>query len=161
MSKSLKRVRAALEDAGITAEIAEMPDTTRTAAEAAAAIGCHLDQIAKSVIFRGSQSDAVILFVTAGGNRVDPDRANALADEPLTAADAAFVRASTGFVIGGVAPVGHLQPPRAFFDGRLLDFGLVWAAAGTPRHVFPIRPTLLCEISGAQLSDFASISSIM
>lgn len=161
MSKSVKRVRAALEDAGITAEIEEMPDTTRTAAEAAAAIGCHIDQIAKSVIFRSSQSDAALLFVTAGGNRVDQGRANALAEEPLRAADAPFVRMSTGFVIGGVAPVGHLQPRRAFFDRRLLEFDLVWAAAGTPRHVFPIRPALLCEISDAQLSDFTNTSSIM
>ena len=111
MSKSLKRVRAALEAAGIDTEIVETP-LARTAADAATAIGCEIDQIAKSIIFRGEVRGDAILFLTAGGNQVDPARAAALAGEALGKADAALVRAQTGFAIGGVSPVGHLNPVR-------------------------------------------------
>ncbi len=154
MSKSVARVRSALEAAGIAAEIREMAEGTRTAAAAAAAVGCEIDQIAKSVIFRGPDSDAVFLFVTAGGNRVDPEKAAALAGEPLAPADAGFVRARTGFVIGGVAPLGHLEAPRAFFDPRLSDFPQIWAAAGTPRHLFSSAPDALRLAAGAETGAF-------
>lgn len=154
MSRSVARVRAALEAAGIAPEIREMAEGTRTAAAAAEAVGCAIDQIAKSVIFRGAESDAVYLFVTAGGNRVDAEKATALAGETLGPADAGFVRARTGFVIGGVAPVGHLEAPRAFFDPRLRDFARIWAAAGTPRHVFPAAPEALRRAAAAESGDF-------
>lgn len=154
MSKSVKRVCAALEAAGVASEITEMPESTRTAAEAAMALGCTPDQIAKSVIFRGQDSDTVYLFITAGGNRVDPTKADLIAGEPLVPADAEFIRARTGFAIGGVAPVGHLSEPTAFFDPHLTSFDVVWAAAGTPRHVFPLPPLDLARISAAQSLDF-------
>ena len=154
MSKSLKRVRAALEAAGVAAEVAEMPSETRTAQQAADAAGCALDQIVKSIIFRGEASGAAILFLTAGGNQVDPGKASAVAGEALGKADAALVRAQTGFAIGGVAPVGHLNPIRAFFDPRISEFEVVWAAAGTPRHIFSIAPGALLELSGAEVADF-------
>ncbi|RAP43200.1 aminoacyl-tRNA deacylase [Rhodovulum viride] len=153
MSKSLNRVRAALEAAGLPADIRELGQT-RTAEEAAAAVGCALDQIAKSIIFRGEDSGTAILFLTAGGNRVSEAKASALAGEPLGKADAALIRAQTGFAIGGVAPVGHLGPIRAFLDPRLLDFETVWAAAGTPRHVFPLDPHVLPGLTGAEAADF-------
>ena len=156
MSKSLARVRAALAVAGEAAPVLEMPDSTRTAAEAARAAGCLLDQIAKSIIFRGEESGHVLLFLTAGGNMVDAAKAAALAGEPLGKADAALVRAETGFAIGGVAPVGHLRPPRAFFDPRLGDFAQVWAAAGTPRHIFAIAPDRLRMLTGAAPGDFVA-----
>ena len=156
MSKSLARVRAALETAGIAAEIREMPDSTRTAPEAAAAAGCALDQIVKSILFRGAQSGHVVLFLTAGGNRICPDKAGACAGEPLGKADAALIRAETGFAIGGVAPVGHLRQIEAWLDPRLLDFDLVWAAAGTPRHVFAIAPADLLRLTGAKAADFTA-----
>jgi prolyl-tRNA editing enzyme YbaK/EbsC (Cys-tRNA(Pro) deacylase) len=154
MSKSVKRVARVLEEAGLEAGIVEMPDSTRTAAEAAAAVGCTLDQIAKSIIFRAEEHGTAVLFITAGGNRVDAEKASALAGEPLGKADADLIRAQTGFVIGGVAPVGHLSPIRAWFDPRLLDFEVIWAAAGTPRHVFPIAPGDLLRLSGAESADF-------
>ncbi len=154
MSKSLARVIRALEDHGVRITPLEMGDQTRTAQQAADAAGCALDQIAKSVIFAGQDSGHAILFITAGGNQVDAAKASAVAGEPLAKADAALIRAQTGFAIGGVAPIGHLTPPRAFFDARLLDFGQIWAAAGTPRHVFPIDPQQLLQISGAQVADF-------
>lgn len=153
MSKSLKRVRAALEHAGLAPDIRETA-LARTAQDAADALGCTVDQIAKSIIFRGERSGEAILFLTAGGNRVDPAKAAALAGEELGKADAALVRAQTGFAIGGVSPIGHLSPIRAFLDPRLQDFEIVWAAAGTPHHVFAINPAKLCEISNAQISDF-------
>ncbi|WP_299731233.1 YbaK/EbsC family protein [uncultured Tateyamaria sp.] len=155
MSKSLKRVRAALEGAGIDTEIRETP-LARTAADAARAIGCEIDQIAKSIIFRGQSSGLAILFVTAGGNQVDADKAMALAGEPLGKADAALIRAQTGFAIGGVSPVGHVNPITAFFDPRLQDFDVIWAAAGTPHHVFRASPSDLMKISDAQAADFTT-----
>lgn len=153
MSKSLKRVARALEDAGIETEIVEVGQA-RTAQEAADAAGCHLDQIAKSMIFRGETSGTALLFLTAGGNQVDVDKASAVAGEPLGKAEAALIRAQTGFAIGGVSPVGHLSPITAFVDPRLMEFEEIWAAGGTPRHIFAIKSADLQRISDAQISDF-------
>jgi prolyl-tRNA editing enzyme YbaK/EbsC (Cys-tRNA(Pro) deacylase) len=156
MSKSLKRVRRTLEDAGVAAEVVEMADGTRTAAEAAAAAGCHIDQIAKSIIFRAETSGEAVLFVTAGGNLVDTVKASEVAGEALGKADASLIRAQTGFAIGGVAPIGHLNPIRAWWDPRLSEFDVVYAAAGTPRHIFGIAPDRLLTLSGAVPADFVS-----
>ncbi|MCO6382218.1 YbaK/EbsC family protein [Oceanicola sp. 502str15] len=156
MSKSLKRVRAALLAAALPDTICEMPESTRTAAEAAAAAGCEIDQITKSILFAGEESGALLLFLTAGGNQVDPAKASAAAGEPLARADAGQVRAVTGFAIGGVAPIGHLTPPRAFLDPRLLDFAEVWAAAGTPRHIFSIAPQDMARLAGAETVAFTA-----
>ena len=156
MSKSLKRVKAALDAAGLTTEVMEMAGETRTAAAAANEAGCEIDQIAKSIIFRGEDSGSVVLFITAGGNQVDATKASEVAGEALGRADAAFVRSVTGFAIGGVAPVGHLNPPRVFFDPRLSDFEVVYAAAGTPRHIFPIDPRDLRRMAQAEIADFTS-----
>ena len=156
MSKSHTRVMDALSHAGLSCIALEMAAPTRTAQQAADAAGCDCDQIAKSIIFAGAQSNALFLFITAGGNHVDPDKASALADEVLLRADANAVRKITGFAIGGVSPVGHLHPIKAFFDQRLLDFGLVYAAAGTPRHIFGIDPHDLQRVSMAQPADFIS-----
>jgi prolyl-tRNA editing enzyme YbaK/EbsC (Cys-tRNA(Pro) deacylase) len=154
MSKSVARVEAALAAAGIAVDIRRMDDSTRTAAEAAAAVGCALDQIVKSIVFQGAASGHVRLFLTAGGNRVDPSRAAGRAGAALGKADAARVRAETGFAIGGVAPVGHLAPVPCWLDPRLLAFPVVWAAAGTPNHVFPIEPQALVRLTGATVAPF-------
>ena len=154
MSKSLNRVRAALEAAGLAVEIRQTGDQTRTARQAAAVVGCALDQIVKSMIFRGAESGELMLFLTAGGNQVQEGKAAALAGEPLTRADAADVRARTGFAIGGVAPVGHINPIRAFADTHLIGFDRVWAAAGTPHHLFAIAPAALVALTGAEPGDF-------
>lgn len=154
MSKSLKRVMRALEASGQDIAPVEMAQGARTAQMAADAVGCEVNQIAKSIIFRGENSGVAILFITAGGNQVCADRASAVAGEPLGKADAALIRAQTGFAIGGVSPIGHLSPIVAFFDPDLSGFDLIWAAAGTPRHVFPIIPADLLRISGAQAADF-------
>jgi len=155
MSKSVTRVRRALMEAGLDIEPVEVGPAT-TAQMAAELLGCDVAQIAKSVMLRDEGSGAAVLFVTSGANRVDPDAARAAAGVPLGPADAALVRAQTGFAIGGVAPIGHLAPPRAFFDPHLLVFDRVWAAAGTPRHLFGIAPARLMQISGAQAADFTA-----
>lgn len=155
MSKSLKRVRAALEALGAPTTIVET-QLARTAADAAKAVDCDIDQIAKSIIFKGENSGEAILFVTAGGNKVDPAKAAELAGEPLGKADASLIRLQTGFAIGGVSPIGHLNPIRAFVDPRLKDFDQIWAAAGTPNHVFACTPTDLLNFCDAQVSDFTA-----
>ncbi|ESW59331.1 MAG: YbaK/prolyl-tRNA synthetase associated protein [Rhodobacter sp. CACIA14H1] len=156
MSKSLARVTAALHAAGLTITPLEMPGETRTAQQAADAAGVALDQIVKSILFAGAETGRLYLFLTAGGNQVAPDLATALAGEPLTRADIATVRNVTGFAIGGVAPVGHLTPVPAWADPRLSDFAEVWAAAGTPRHIFPITPADLLRITGATQAPFTA-----
>lgn len=153
MSKSLKRVARALQDAGLPDTIMEAGDA-RTAELAAAACGCEIDQIVKSIIFCGQESGEIRLFLTAGGNRVSASKASSLASEALGRADANLVRATTGFAIGGVSPIGHLTPSPCWIDPRLLQFAKVWAAAGTPRHVFSIAPTMLTSLTNALSADF-------
>ncbi|MBL4917900.1 YbaK/EbsC family protein [Szabonella alba] len=155
MGKSLERVRRALVAAGLADTIREAGQESRTAALAAEAIGCEIDQIAKSILFRGESSGALWLFVTAGGRRVEMGRAAELSGEPLGQAEATQIRQVTGFAIGGVAPLGHLTPPRGFFDRRLTDFATVWAAAGTPLHVFAAGPALLAPACGLLIEDFS------
>lgn len=155
MAGSVERVEAALRAAGSQAPITDMGDC-RTAADAAASCGCAVDQIVKSIIFRGKDSGRCLLFLTAGGQRVDPDAAARLAGEPLGKADAAFIRAETGFAIGGVSPVGHTGPVTAWWDPHLSAFDEVWAAAGSPRHVFAIAPGDLLRITGATEAAFTA-----
>lgn len=153
MSKSLARVTEALRLAGYPGVPLEMPGDTRTAQQAAAAAGCELDQIVKSILFQGG-SGRLYLFLTAGGSQVDAGRASTLAGEALGRADAAAVRAVTGFAIGGVAPIGHLTALPVWMDRRLMEFDHVWAAAGTPRHIFASDPRVLRQMAGAVLADF-------
>ena len=154
MSKSLKRVKAAIAAAGLETEVLEMAEGTRTAEDAARAAACEVDQIVKSIIFKGEESGHVVLFLTAGGNRVSAEKASAVAGQTLGKADADLIRTETGFAIGGVAPLGHLTPIRSYYDPRLLDFDVVWAAAGTPRHVFAAAPAALLAATGAERADF-------
>jgi prolyl-tRNA editing enzyme YbaK/EbsC (Cys-tRNA(Pro) deacylase) len=152
MAKSLARVAAALRAAGLDSVPVEAKGEIRTAEAAAADAAVAVDQIVKSILFRGE--GGLFLFLTAGGNRVDPDKAAALAGEALSRAEIELVREVTGFAIGGVAPLGHLTPLPTFLDPRLLDFVEVWAAAGTPRHMFRIAPEDLVRVTGARVADF-------
>jgi prolyl-tRNA editing enzyme YbaK/EbsC (Cys-tRNA(Pro) deacylase) len=154
MSKSLKRVQRIALELGLKIDVVETQIDTHTAEQAAQSQGCHVDQIAKSIIFRGEETGTAILFLTAGGNRVDAIKASKLANEPLGKADAALIRTQTGFAIGGVSPIGHLNPIKTFIDPRLLKFDLLWAAAGTPRHVFALAPQTLVDVTGAVVADF-------
>lgn len=156
MSKSVKRVEGALRSAGLSVNIREVIGETRTALQAAEAVGCSVAQIAKSIIFRGEATGGVILFITSGGSHVDPTLASAVAGQPLGKADGDLIREKTGFAIGGVAPIGHLVEVPAFFDPTLLRFPVIWAAAGTPRHLFEIAPDVLLRISGARQASFTT-----
>ncbi len=150
---SVERVRAALLAAGHPDSIQAFPDGTRSAAEAAAAVGCQVAQIAKSIVFRAASRP--VLVVASGANRVDVAKAEAALGQPVKRADGGWVRDVTGFAIGGVAPVGHLTSPLVLIDRDLLGFDRVWAAAGSPMHVFSITPVELQRLSGGLVADVA------
>jgi prolyl-tRNA editing enzyme YbaK/EbsC (Cys-tRNA(Pro) deacylase) len=138
------RVAAALAAAGVDTEIREYPEGARTAQDAAAAVGCAVGQICKSLVFR--VGDEPLLVVASGANRVDEARFGAVR------ADARWVREQTGFAIGGVPPVGHERPLETVIDEDLLGYDVVWAAAGTPRAVFAIAPSALVAVSGGRVA---------
>jgi Cys-tRNA(Pro) deacylase len=145
------RVRAALHAAGIDTGVRQFPDSTRTAAEAAAAIGTSVGQIVKSLVCIAG--DQPVLALVSGVNRLSLARLAALVGSEVGKADAAAVRATTGYAIGGVPPVGFPTPIRTYLDRDLLQYERVWAAAGTPHHVFPIAPADLLRITEATVAD--------
>ncbi len=149
--KSTDRVRAAAEAAGLTLSIREMPQSTRTAEDAAAACGTSVGQIVKSLIFRKAESGEPVLILVSGANRVDQKAIKAVIGEALERMDADAVRAHTGFAIGGVAPLGSLTPLATFMDADLLQFETVWAAAGAPNAVFEVSPNELAKATGAKI----------
>lgn len=151
MASSAQRFQTALQTLGIETQAIELPQSTRTAKEAAAAIGCEIAQIAKSLIFRRLDTDQPVLVIASGSNRVDEQVVSDYLKAEITMADAEFVRSSTGYAIGGVPPFGHVTPIEdVVIDQDLFNFDVVWAAAGTPRSVFPISPRRLAEITAGQ-----------
>ncbi|KZD06273.1 YbaK/EbsC family protein [Oceanibaculum pacificum] len=155
MKPAAERVQGALAAHGLGLEVREFPASTRTAADAAAAIGCAVAQIAKSLVFRAASTGRPVLVVASGANRVDEKKLSALIGEGIGKADADFVRARTGFAIGGVPPVGHLEPPIVVLDSDLFDLAEIWAAAGTPNAVFRLTPDQLQAITGGQVAAIA------
>ena len=152
LSGSARKVQEALNALGMSLQVVELPISTRTAVEAAQAVGCQVGQIVKSLVFKAKRSERPILVIASGQNRVDEKRIEALIGEPLGKADADFVRQHTGFVIGGVPPVGHLEKLVTFIDQDLLGFDELWAAAGTPHAVFRTRPEELVRMTGGQVA---------
>jgi Cys-tRNA(Pro) deacylase len=149
-----RRVAEAAARAGLVITVHEYPDGTRTAHDAAAAVGCDVAQIVKSLVFDAAGS--MVVALTSGANRVDTAAlARAVGVDRLDRADAERVREVTGFPIGGVPPFGHRQPVPCWVDEDLLVHDQVWAAAGTPRHVFPLPPTELVRLTGATVAFFA------
>ena len=146
-SPSALKVQAALGD---RFKVMEFDASTRTAADAAAAIGCEVAEIAKSLIFRGAASGRAVLIIASGADRVDEKKAAAALGEPIARADADFVREQTGFAIGGVPPVGHKHQPIVLIEERLMRFAAIWAAAGTPNAVFRLSPAELVELTGGR-----------
>lgn len=136
-------------------QVLEFDESTRTAADAAAAIGCTVGQIAKSLIFRATESARPVLAIASGSVRVDERRLASLLGEDIGRADAAFVREQTGFAIGGVPPVGHRSPPIIFIDETLLEFDTIWAAGGTPNAVFRLQPEDLVRLTGGTVAAIA------
>lgn len=155
LSPAAARVQEALTVLGFGDRVVEFAQTTRSSAEAAAAIGCTVAQIAKSILFKGAASGAPIMVIASGVNRIDERKVAALIGEKLRKADPDFVRAVTGFVIGGVPPVGHAQPIRKLIDRDLLQFERIWAAAGTPNAVFSLTPAKLLTLTGGESADVA------
>lgn len=153
LKPAAQRVQAALAQRGVDCRVVSLPSSTRTAAEAATTVGCMVGQIAKSLIFRALESNAAIVVIASGANQVDETRLGQLVGESIGRADAAFVRAQTGYAIGGVPPVGHLQLLRTFIDADLLHFETIWAAAGTPNSVFELTPDDLVRITGGAVVD--------
>jgi len=153
LSASAQKVQDALSARGMTLQVVELPGSTRTAQEAAQAIGCDVGQIVKSLVFKGKRSARPVLVIASGRNRVDERKIEALIEEPLGKADADFVRQQTGFVIGGVPPVGHSQPLLTYVDADLLEYTEIWAAAGTPHAVFRLTPQELCELTGGEVLE--------
>lgn len=147
------RTQQLLADAGLAAQVVEFEQPTRTSTEAAAAIGCTVAEIAKSVVFRAKASGQAVVVVASGDNRVCEAKVAVLVGEKLGRADADFVRESTGYAIGGVSPVGHAQPVKLLLDADLQRFATVWAAGGTPFTVFPLTPAELQQLTGASWQD--------
>ncbi len=147
------RVRTAMQQHGLEDTIIVMREATHTAQAAAEALGCTIGEIAKSIIFRAGER--AVLVITSGKNRVDDKKVAALIGMTLSKADADFVRAQTGFVIGGVAPLAHTVVPVVLMDRDLLAFERVWPAAGHPNTMFQIAPGKLAEIAHAQIADIA------
>jgi prolyl-tRNA editing enzyme YbaK/EbsC (Cys-tRNA(Pro) deacylase) len=148
LSPSAQKVQNALGSFGLMLHVVELPANTRTAQEAATAVGCAVGQIAKSLIFKSKLTGKPVLVIASGSNRVNENRVGELLGEPVGMADADFVRTQTGFVIGGVPPVGHAFPLETFVDEDLLQYGEIWAAAGTPNAVFRLTPADLLKIVG-------------
>jgi prolyl-tRNA editing enzyme YbaK/EbsC (Cys-tRNA(Pro) deacylase) len=147
LKSSAQKVQEALQALGLSCEVVQMQATTRTAEDAARAVGCEVGQIVKSLIFEGKQSHRPILVVASGANRVNEKRLKQQISEPVKMANAEFVREMTGFAIGGVPPLGHRHPITVFIDEDLLAYTEIWAAAGTPRAVFKLTPDELKMIT--------------
>jgi prolyl-tRNA editing enzyme YbaK/EbsC (Cys-tRNA(Pro) deacylase) len=150
LSESARRVQRALVAAGIDARVVELPRSARTAKDAAAAIGCRIEQIAKSIVFRRADSGGPVLVIASGANRVDERLVAAHLNTEINKADADFVRATTGFTVGGVPPLGHDVPLPTLIDQDLLRLDTIWAAAGTPYAVFSLSPRQLVRATGGQ-----------
>jgi prolyl-tRNA editing enzyme YbaK/EbsC (Cys-tRNA(Pro) deacylase) len=150
LSSSAQKIQDQLKSLGYDYTVIEHAESTRTAQEAADRAGCELGQIVKSLIFRGKDSGKPILVLTSGANRVDEKRISEYAGETIGRADADFVRAVTGFAIGGVPPFGHLQKLETYFDEDFLQYESIWAAAGTPNAIFEVKTPDLQKMTDAK-----------
>jgi prolyl-tRNA editing enzyme YbaK/EbsC (Cys-tRNA(Pro) deacylase) len=149
---SVRRVEEALAAAGGGHKVIALEQSARTSAQAASAVGCKVDQIAKSLVFRGADSQRAVLVIASGANRVDEVKVAALIAEPVGRADADFVRERTGFAIGGVAPVAHAEPLTILIDEDLMRWPEIWAAAGHPNTVFKLTPDDLVRLTGGRVA---------
>jgi len=154
---SVRRVEEALAAAGGGHKVIALEQSARTSAQAASAVGCQVDQIAKSLVFRGAESQRAVLVIASGANRVDEGKVAALIAEPVGRADADFVRQRTGFAIGGVAPVAHAERLTILIDEDLMRWPEIWAAAGRPNTVFKLTPDDLVRLTGGRVAPIKSI----
>ena len=152
LSPSADRVQSLLDAIGLGHRVVEHAASTRTSEEAAAAVGCTVAQIAKSLIFRAKDSGTPVLVIASGANRVDEKAVGRLIGEKIERADPDFVREKTGFAIGGVPPLGHAVPPLVLIDDSLMELDEIWAAAGTPNAVFRLTPDQLVSMTGGRVA---------
>jgi prolyl-tRNA editing enzyme YbaK/EbsC (Cys-tRNA(Pro) deacylase) len=155
LKPSAQKVQDALRARGFANEVVELPGSARTVADAAAAVGCGVGQIVKSLIFRARASGRGVLVLASGDHRVDEARVAALAGEEIEKADAAFVREQTGFAIGGVPPLGHAREMLTLVDETFSRFERIWAAAGHPHAVFALTPAELAAMTGGRVAQVA------
>ena len=155
LSASAVKVQEVLRSMGVDCEVLELPGSTRTAEEAASAVGCKVEQIAKSLVFQGKRTGKPIMVIASGGHRVNEKKLRDLVSEPVRKADADFVRVHTGFAIGGVPPLGHTNPIEMYIDEDLFRHDHIWAAAGTPHAVFKLTPSDLTRMTGGRTVDIA------
>jgi prolyl-tRNA editing enzyme YbaK/EbsC (Cys-tRNA(Pro) deacylase) len=153
LSPSAQKIQNLLNSLGYDYTVIEHAESTRTAQEAADRAGCELGQIVKSLIFKGKETGKPILVLASGPNRVNEKRISEYAGEPIGKADAEFVRAVTGFAIGGVPPIGHVQPMETYLDKDFLQYSTVWAAAGTPNAIFELKTEDLQKMTGGKAVD--------
>jgi len=153
LSPSAQVVQDALHRLWYTHDVVELAATTRSAREAAEAIGCRVDQIAESLVFRTQGGQRPILVIASGRNRVDEERLAEYVAEPIERPDADYVRARTGFVIGGVPPIGHAEAIETYIDRDLLGLDAIWAAAGTPHAVFCLTPDELVAMTRGRVAE--------
>ncbi len=151
LSPSAQKVQDALKSLGFSNQVMELESTTRTSTEAAQAVGCRVEQIAKSIVFQGKNTHKPILVIASGPNRVNEKKIAEIISEPLGKADANYVRNRTGFVIGGVPPIGHLEKLEIFIDEDLLQYEEIWSAAGNPNAVFKLTPSDLIKMTDGRV----------
>ncbi|HEX3044262.1 MAG TPA: YbaK/EbsC family protein [Bacillota bacterium] len=150
-SQNAQKIQSVLDQYGLKLTVIEFAASTRTAKDAAEAIGCEVAQIAKSLIFRGKNTQKPVLVITSGANRVNESKLREYAGEAIEKADPEFVLLHTGYPIGGVPPIGHATEIEPFIDEDLLQYGAIWAAAGTPNAVFQLAPADLLKITKGQV----------
>jgi prolyl-tRNA editing enzyme YbaK/EbsC (Cys-tRNA(Pro) deacylase) len=153
LSSSARRVQSALNEHNLELRVVELPGSTRTSQEAADTIGCEVSQIAKSIIFRGKESETPILVIASGENKVSERKLKAVVDEKVEKPDADFVQEQTGFTTGDMPPVGHLNDIVTYIDEDLMEHNVIWAAAGMPNAVFCLTPKDLLEITNGEIID--------
>ena len=151
LGSSVQKVQRTLKSLGFSDEIVVFPDSTRTAIEAAQAVGCHVGQIVKSLVFKAARSHQPVLALVSGANRVNEKRLSSLVGEAIEKADADYVRQHTGFAVGGVPPLGHVERLATYIDQDLLQYDEIWAAAGSPHTVFRLTPGDLQMLTGGEV----------
>ena len=155
MKPASRQVQDAAANLSLEITILTMADSTKTAEDAATACDCTVGQIVKSLVFRGAESGNPVLLLVSGSNRVNEKKARRFAGEKLSRPDAAYVREATGFAIGGIPPFAHARPLATYIDRDLLQYDVVWAAAGTPNSVFSVDPNALAQATGATVVEVA------
>jgi len=153
LSEAAQRVQDALAAKGFANRVLELEFPVKTSQAAADAVGCTVGQIVKSLVFRGTASGRGVLVVASGANRIDTAKLAALLGEEVAMGDPKFVRAATGFAIGGIPPLAHAEPLDVIVDRHLLALESLWAAAGHPNSLFPLTPDELCRMTGGRVAD--------